>query len=132
MGLQTLIQTRDSCVVWVVVVPSAGLPPPPLTTLPFSSVHREVNQSNSSQQHSTCPDSCSACPSAVGGRCVAAVGDLRCALPCRRMVEACGNLTEFAINADKGTSRTVVNGLLAAQLGPNRIIDLWVTSKYPL
>ena len=61
--------------------------------------------------------------------CVAAVGDLRCALLCRSLVKACHSLRVLAINTDLNTSRVVLDGLLAAQLGPNRSIQLWVSGK---
>ena len=60
---------------------------------------------------------------------MAAVGDLRCALLCRSLVKACPSLKFLAINTDIDTSRTVLKGLLAAQLGPNRKIWLNVPGK---
>ena len=60
---------------------------------------------------------------------MAAVADLRCALLCRRLVEACQRLKWLSINANKSTSQTVLDGLLAAKLGTERTIELWVTSK---
>ena len=45
-----------------------------------------------------------------------AVADLRCALLCRRLAEACQELWELFINTDLATSRAVLDGLLQAQL----------------
>ena len=63
------------------------------------------------------------------GRCVAvltllwaavmwpAVADLRCALLCRSLAEACQRLGHLYINTDLATSQAVLDGLLQAQLG---------------
>ena len=67
--------------------------------------------------------------SVVGGSRVAAVANLRCALLCRSLVNACRELKVLYINTDIGTSRTVLRGILAAQLGPNRTIQLVLPGK---
>ena len=58
------------------------------------------------------------------------MGDLRCSLLCRSLVKACPALERLWIFTDIGTSRTVMKGLLAAQLGPSRTIRFYVRSKY--
>ena len=60
---------------------------------------------------------------------MAAVGDLRCALLCRSLVKACRELKYLLISTDIGTSRTVLRGILSAQLGPNRTIQLVLPGK---
>ena len=62
--------------------------------------------------------------------CVAAVGDLRCALLCRSLVKACPGLKRLWISTDINTSRTVLKGLLAARLGRNRRFRFHVPGKY--
>ena len=55
--------------------------------------------------------------------------DLRFALLCRSLLRACPELNYLFINTDNGASITVMKGLLAAQLGQNRIIRVHVPGK---
>ena len=60
---------------------------------------------------------------------MAAVADLSCALLCRSLVKACRELKVLSINTDSGTSITVLKGVVAAQLGPNRTMKLILPGK---
>ena len=60
---------------------------------------------------------------------MASVADLRCALLCRSLMKACRSLKNLSINTDSGTSITVLKGLLAAQLDPNRTMELFLPGK---
>ena len=54
--------------------------------------------------------------SAVGGSCVAAVPDLRCALLCRSLAwDYCKKLEYVLVNMDIDTSEKVLSGLNVAQ-----------------
>ena len=50
---------------------------------------------------------------------VAAVGDLKCALLCRRLAEDCKGLWLVFINADTNTCQTLLQKLRQAELGGN-------------
>ena len=60
---------------------------------------------------------------------MAAVVALRCALLFRSLVKVGPVLEILSIYTDVNTSMTVLKGLLAAQLGPNRHFRFFVPSK---
>ena len=69
--------------------------------------------------------------SVVGGSCVAAVADLRCALLCRSLVKACRNLTMLHIYIDiDATEAVLLRDRLAAQLGSKGYIRLFLAGKW--